>query len=68
MSGSTLLRMTGRRRRSVAADGWLMDLLRWVQSPLELFTPARRRPGAPQRRVHLDADGDPVEPPDVGSR
>lgn len=50
-------------------DGWLADVLWWIQSPLDLFTSERRDPDRPRRRVHIDKDGNVVrveDPSDTG--
>lgn len=62
--------MAGRFRRLFREDGWLADIVWWMQSPLDLFRTERREPNRPRRRVFLDADGNllRVEDPPVNDR
>jgi hypothetical protein len=61
--------MAGRWRRLFAEDGWLADIIWWMQSPLDLLTSPRRDPNRPRRRVHIDKDGNVlrVEEPGDGA-
>lgn len=57
------LGVTSRWRRGLSADGWLADLIWWVQSPLDLFS---TKPGAgtrERRRVYVGKDGNVRDEP-----
>lgn len=59
--------MAGRWRRFLAKDGWLADIIWWVQSPVDLFRSPRRDPSRSQRRVYVDKNGNVRdEPPNAG--
>lgn len=50
-----------------AEDGWLADIIWWVQSPADLLTSPRRDPKRPRHRLYVDRDGNVSdEPPDEG--
>lgn len=49
-------------------DGWLADIIWWVQSPLDLFTSPRRDPNRPRGRVHIDKDGNVLRVDEPGDQ